>query len=210
MRGHADLNFREELADPLRWRRDVRRQRSDPVAAAVLSRCLNAFALAPAVGRSEPWRLVHRQSPAAGAAALANFETANSRAPSGDQGAQAQLYAGLKLSGMREAPVQRAVFGDETTAKGGGLGAATLAKTLANSVVGAITLFWLTARAEGLWLGWVSILDPVALRQDLNTPADWKLIGDLCLGRPEASDDRPELERVGWETRAATLWMETR
>ena len=203
-------SFRAELCDLMRWRRDVRRFRADSVEAAVLNRCLSAFALAPSVGLSEPWRLISVTSPAARAAAIENFTTANAQALAGYADEKARLYAGLKLSGLQEAPVHLAVYCDEGTAKGAGLGAWTMPETRAYSVVGAISLFWLLARAEGLGVGWVSILDTARLSRDLQVPPDWRLIGYLCVGWPETLDDTPELERAGWERRATALWMESR
>lgn len=210
MQGNYTAAFQAELRDLMLWRRDVRRFRQGPVAAAVLDRCLAAFCLAPSVGLSEPWRVIRVQSPAARAAALTNFEACNTAALAGFAGEKAQLYAGLKLTGMREAPEQLAVFCDPGTDKGGGLGAATMPETRAYSVVGAITLFWLAARAEGLGLGWVSILDPVALARDLAVPPSWQLVGYLCVGWPETADTVPELERAGWESRTHNLNMESR
>lgn len=210
MKGQYDQAFQAELRDLMRWRRDVRRFRPDAVEAAVLDRCLHAFSLAPSVGLSEPWRVISVESESARAAALANFEAANADALAGYGDDKAQLYASLKLSGMREAPVHLAVFCDEATAKGSGLGAASMPETRAYSVVGAITLFWLAARAEGLGIGWVSILDPVQLARDLKTPDSWRLIGYLCVGWPETETDTPELERAGWEARSPTLWLERR
>lgn len=210
MRGSYSPEFTAELMDLMRWRRDVRRFRRDPVSATVLDRCLTAFGLAPSVGLSEPWRLIRVESPAARAAALANFQMANAQALAGYVDEKSQLYSQLKLSGMREAPVQLAVFCDDATAKGAGLGAATMPETRAYSVVGAISLFWLAARAEGLGVGWVSILDAARLARDLGVPDDWRLIGYLCVGWPEAIDNTPELERAGWEKRNPVLWMESR
>ena len=210
MDGSYSGAFRAELADLMRWRRDVRRFRSDPVAADVLARCLAAFGLAPSVGLSEPWRVIVVESAAARAAALANFKAANGQALAGYVGEKARLYSQLKLSGMREAPLQLAVFCDDGTAKGAGLGAATMPETRAYSVVGAITLFWLAARAEGLGVGWVSILDAALLARDLDVPADWRLIGYLCVGWPETLAEVPELEQIGWERRAPVLMMEAR
>jgi 5,6-dimethylbenzimidazole synthase len=198
------------LRDLMRWRRDVRRFRTDPIEAAVLNRCLSAFSLAPSVGLSEPWRVISVESAEARAAAVANYQSANAAALSGYSDEKAELYATLKLSGMQEAPVHLAVYCDEATAKGSGLGAGSMPETRAYSVVGAITLFWLAARAEGLGLGWVSILDPDKLAVDLGTPPDWRLIGYLCVGWPEAEADTPELERAGWEARDASLWLERR
>jgi 5,6-dimethylbenzimidazole synthase len=210
VQGNYDEAFRAELRDLMRWRRDVRRFRTDPIEAAVLNRCLSAFSLAPSVGLSEPWRVISVESAEARAAAVANYQSANAAALSGYSDEKAELYATLKLSGMQEAPVHLAVYCDEATAKGSGLGAGSMPETRAYSVVGAITLFWLAARAEGLGLGWVSILDPDKLAVDLGTPPDWRLIGYLCVGWPEAEADTPELERAGWEARDASLWLERR
>jgi len=210
VQGQYDKAFQAELRDLMRWRRDVRRLRTDPVEAAVLDRCLSAFLLAPSVGLSEPWRVISVESADARAKALANYETANAEALAGYSTEKAKLYAGLKLSGMREAPVQLAVFSDDGTAKGSSLGARSMPETRAYSVVGAITLFWLAARAEGLGIGWVSIIDPVKLVQDLDVPADWRLIGYLCVGWPEEDAKTPELERAGWEKRSPDLFVERR
>ena len=194
----------------MRWRRDVRRFRESPVEAAVLDRCLCAFTLAPSVGLSEPWRVIDVTSATARAAAIANFKAANATALAGYCDEKANLYATLKLSGMQEAPIHLAVYCHESSSKGSGLGATTMPEMKAYSVVGAITLFWLLARAEGLGVGWVSILNPTQLSQDLNAPPDWRLVGYLCVGWPETSDDTPELERAGWESRSPTLIRETR
>lgn len=203
-------DFQTTLRDLMRWRRDVRRFRTDPVDEAILRDCLDAFLLAPSVGLSEPWRVIEVQTPAARAAALANFSAANAQALDGYDGEKAHLYSNLKLSGMQEAPVQLAIWCDDSTDKGAGLGAATMPETRLYSVVGAITLFWLTARAKGLGVGWVSILDPEQLAQDLDIPQDWSLVAYLCVGWPEVRSDTPELEQAGWETRRPTLPTETR
>ena len=202
--------FRAELDLLMRLRRDVRRFRTDPVDEAVLTRCLSSVALAPSVGLSEPWRIIRVESEAARAAALRNFETANAAALANYNEDRAATYARLKLSGMREAPVQIAFYCDVDTEKGHGLGANTMPEMRRYSVVTAITLFWLALRAEGLGLGWVSVLDPDQLSRDLDVPAPWRLIGYFCIGHPERLSDTPELEQEGWEQRFDTLPIETR
>ncbi|SDE31781.1 5,6-dimethylbenzimidazole synthase [Limimaricola pyoseonensis] len=202
--------FRADLARLMDERRDVRRFRTDAVDEAALTRCLDAFLTAPSVGLSEPWRVIRVESPAARAAALANFEDANAAALADQSDDRAALYARLKLSGMRDAPVQLAVWCDESTEKGHGLGAATMPEMRRYSVVAAIVQFWLTARAEGLGAGWVSILDPERLARDLDVPEGWALVGYLCVGWPERLDRRPELEIEGWESRRGHLPVETR
>ena len=203
-------DFQNDLTDLMRWRRDVRRFRSDPVDEAVLTACLDTFLLSPSVGLSEPWRVVRLDSAPARAAALENFRSANADALAGYDGERAKLYSGLKLSGMQDAPVQLAIFCDDETTKGAGLGAGTMPEMRRYSVVGAITHFWLAARAQGLGAGWVSILDPERLARDLDVPADWSLVGYLCVGWPEDESLTPELETAGWEDRRGTLPIETR
>jgi len=198
-------DFRDELYELMRWRRDVRHFRATPVDEALLMRCLDAFSHAPSVGLSEPWRIVCVESAKARAAARTNFEIANAEALSRYDGDQADNYAKLKLAGMDRAPVQLAVFCDEATTKGHGLGAGSMPEMRRYSVVSAVTLFWLAARAEGLGLGWVSVLDPRQLCRDLDVPEDWALIGYFCIGYPEADHETPELLREGWEARAAAL-----
>ena len=74
-------------------------------------------------------------------------------------------------------------------------------ETTAYSAVMAVHTVWLAARALGLGLGWVSILDPATVKSALDVPSEWILIGYFCLGYPEREDDAPELERSGWEHR---------
>ncbi|MCA8882955.1 MAG: 5,6-dimethylbenzimidazole synthase [Rhodobacteraceae bacterium] len=195
--------FRQDLAELMRWRRDVRRFRTDPVPGPVLDRCLQSFALAPSVGLSQPWRLRRIGSAAARTAARDNFRAANADALRGYRGARAETYAGLKLSGMDDAPEQIAVFCDDATTQGAGLGARTMPETRRYSVVCAIMQFWLAARAEGLGVGWVSILDAPSLCAAWKTPKDWTLVAYLCIGWPRDDDTAPELERLGWEERRA-------
>lgn len=203
-------DFRTQFDLLMRLRRDVRRFRTDAVDEAVLTRCLDAFRLAPSVGLSEPWRVIRIESQAAHDAALKNFEAANAKALKGYSGEKARLYSQLKLSGMQDAPVQLAVFCDDSTDKGLGLGAGSMPEMRRYSVVSAVTLFWLTLRSYGLGLGWVSILDPDQLSRDLDVPASWRLIGYFCIGWPEELSDTPELERAGWECRDDALSIEVR
>lgn len=203
-------DFQHQLTRLMQLRRDVRRFRSDKVDEAVVSQCLDAFRLAPSVGLSETWRLIRVESAAARAATLANYERANAQALGGYDGPDANAYSQLKLSGMVEAPVQLAVFSDETSDKGRGLGAKTMPEMRRYSVVCAIALMWLRARAMGLGLGWVSILDDRDLIRSLDVPGDWALVAYLCMGWPEAESEVPELEMLGWEERHRDLPVEIR
>ena len=198
---HFSPDLREGLDRLFRWRRDVRRFRTDPVPSSLIDRLLSQTGLAPSVGLSQPWRWVRVESPGARVLVRDNFEAANADALASYGGDRAERYARLKLSGLSEAPVQLAVFCDDATETGAGLGAATMPETRRYSVVCAISQLWLAARAEGLGLGWVSILEPGRLARDLAVPADWTFIAYLCLGYPQEDHEDPELARAGWEAR---------
>jgi len=196
-----DAAFRAQFAELVRWRRDVRRFRSDPVDPALVAQLLALAAHAPSVGLSQPWRFVLVESSARRAAIRDNFAAANKSALDGYAGERQARYARLKLEGLDQAPVHLAVCADETTTQGEGLGRRTMPETIRYSVVAAIQTLWLAARAEGLGVGWVSILDPEAARTSLDLPREWSFVAYLCLGWPEQDHDVPELEREGWEQR---------
>jgi 5,6-dimethylbenzimidazole synthase len=193
--------FRERLYDLLKWRRDVRRFKRTPLPAGTIERLIAIACLSPSVGLSEPWRFVIVENEGRRGAIRACFEACNKDALAMQTPDRAALYARLKLAGLDDAPCQIAVFADRSTAQGAGLGRLTMPETLDYSVVNAIHTLWLAARAEGIGVGWVSILDPKRIAAILDVPADWVFIGHLCVGYPQASDDRPALERAGWERR---------
>ena len=199
--GQFDDAFRDQLEQLFRWRRDVRRFKSDPVDPDLLRHLLELADLAPSVGLSQPWRFVEVEDEAARKSILASFERCNARALEGYDGDDRALYARLKLEGLRDAPIQFAVFSDEETLKGKGVGRQTMPETLRYSVVAAVYTFWLAARAAGLVVGWVSILEPKELCKALSTPDDWALVAYLCVGYPVEEHLDPELERAGWEVR---------
>lgn len=193
--------FQRDLEDLFAWRRDVRRFLTDPVPDSDVQRIFDAMGTAPSVGLSEPWRVVRVESKSARAAIVANFERSNAEALVQQDETRSDLYASLKLSGLREAPVHLAVFCDDGSDQGSGLGAATMPEMRRYSVVCAVMQMWLSARARGLGMGWVSILDPVRVERDLDVPDEWSLVAYLCLGWPEENHLDCELERSGWEVR---------
>lgn len=196
-----DEAFRVNLDRLLAWRRDVRRFRTDPVDETLLNDLLRRSVLAPSVGNSQPWRWVRVESATARAAVRASFESCNREALASYSGDRASIYARLKLAGLNDAPVHLAVFCDEKTSLGHGLGRRTMPQMLAYSVVSAVTNFWLAARAHGLGVGWVSILDPEDVHAALDVDSDWKLIAYLCVGYPVEEHEDPELVRAGWQER---------
>jgi 5,6-dimethylbenzimidazole synthase len=198
-----DSAFRARLVELLAWRRDVRKFRPDPLPQGTLERLIETACLAPSVGLSQPWRFVTVAQEARREAVREEFRACNAQALASYAGDQASRYAALKLEGLREAPQQFAVLCDRTTAVGHGLGRHTMPEMAEYSVVAAICTLWLAARAEGIGLGWVSILEPARMAEILDVPPAWRFIGYFCLGYPQCEDDRPELERARWERRRA-------
>jgi 5,6-dimethylbenzimidazole synthase len=194
--------FKSALRELFEWRRDVRSFHCGPIAQAVLDELLQTAALAPSVGLSQPWRFVRVRSDKARSAVRASFEQCNAQALAGYDGEAAALYARLKLAGLDDAPEQYAVFCDHGGPAGRGLGRQTMPQALDYSVVAAVHTLWLAARAHGVGLGWVSILDPEAVTSALDVPQSWRLIAYLCLGWPKADSLEPELQRLGWERRS--------
>jgi 5,6-dimethylbenzimidazole synthase len=206
-----DDEFKRKLGELFQWRRDVRHFKSDPLPDGVLLRLVREASLSPSVGFSQPWRFVQVLSPEKREAVIRSFERANAEALEAYSGDDRTNYAKLKLAGLQEAPVHLAVFCDEETLAGRGLGRATMPETLAYSATMAVYTFWLAARAEGIGAGWVSILEPDDVTRELQVPEAWKLIAYLCVGYPLEESETPELSRAGWETNDdRSSWLYTR
>ena len=196
-----DPEFRARLRDLLVWRRDVRGFRREALPRGLVAQLIELACLAPSVGLSQPWRFVIVETAERRAAIRADFARCNAAALVAQAAGRRRLYARLKLAGLDDAPCQLAVFVDRATGQGGRLGRHTMPETSDYSVVMAVHTLWLAARAEGIGMGWVSILDPDAIAAILDVPRDWRLIGYFCLGYPAELDDTPALEREGWERR---------
>jgi len=194
-----DEQFVSRFAELIRWRRDVRRFRRDPVSPELLKTVIYFSALSPSVGYSQPWRFICVRRPDLRLAVRANFLACNKDALADYTGERAELYARLKLAGLDEAPEHLVVFCDMQTQAGQGLGRRTMPEMLEYSAVIAVHTLWLAARAHGLGVGWVSILDPPEIKRILDVPDSWKLIAYLCIGYPEEEHADPELARHNWE-----------
>ena len=195
--------FRTQLRELLIWRRDVRRFRTEVLPPGTIERLIDLACLAPSVGLSQPWRFVIVDDPARRRAVLDDFRSCNADALKSYADNLAARYAKLKLAGLEEAPSQIAIFAEPAAETGHGLGRRTMPEMVEYSVVAAIHTMWLAARAEGIAMGWLSILTPGHINKVLDVPETWRLLGYFCLGYPQAESDTPELERAGWERRHA-------
>lgn len=196
-----DDRFREQLLALQRWRRDVRRFKETPVPAELIEELLAQACLSPSVGNAQPWRFVIVEGPGRRKRIRENFLACNDAAAAVYDDDDAAEYNRLKLEGLEQAPVHLAVFAESDPVEGKGLGRQTMEETVRYSVVGAIHTLWLAARARGIGMGWVSILDPDVTAKILDVPATWRFIAYLCLGYPVEEHLDPELERYGWQDR---------
>jgi nicotinate-nucleotide--dimethylbenzimidazole phosphoribosyltransferase len=81
------------------------------------------------------------------------------------------------------------------------LGTSAQPEALRWSACCAVQNLWLAARAEGVGVGWVSIVEPAVLRAELGLPAGIEPVAYLCVGYPVEFPERPMLEQTGWRKR---------
>lgn len=188
----------EALAAVVAGRRDIRRYRPDAVPDELITAVLEAGHRAPSVGHSQPWRFIVVTDPATRdrAAAMADRARVDQAAHLASERAARMLD--LKLEGLREAPVGVVVACDRRTPAMGVLGRATFPDADLWSCATAIENMWLTARAHGLGMGWVTLFDPDELADLLGLPEGVVTLGWLCLGWPDERPPSPGLERAAW------------
>ncbi|HRO13970.1 MAG TPA: 5,6-dimethylbenzimidazole synthase [Paracoccus sp. (in: a-proteobacteria)] len=198
----------DQLMTLLKWRRDTRHFRPDPVPETALARLAEAMSLSPSVGNARPWRVLRVRDPRVRNEVRAIFEACNAEAARRYPADRRADYERLKLAGLDVAPVQLAVFTHTDPAAGHGLGRQTMPETLAQSTAMAIHALWLAARAQNLGVGMVSILEPDRIERLLEVPGDWRFTAWLCVGYPEFDDDLPLLHRAQWQENAESAWIE--
>ena len=181
-------------------RRDIRRFRPDAVPQDVLERVLEAAHRAPSVGLMQPWRLIVIRDVATRVAVrrLAQRERLRQADRFDDR---ARQFLDQKVEGVVEAPLGVCVCCDHGEVDDEVLGRGTIAETDVYSTACAIENLWLTARAEGLGVGWVSFYRPEDMRALLGIPARVDPIAYLCVGWPDERPVRPGLEAAGWSAR---------
>jgi 5,6-dimethylbenzimidazole synthase len=129
------------------------------------------------------------------------YDRENRRAAENYSGQRKVLYESITRSAIEQAPVNIAVTCDRERNGPHVLGRNTMPETDLFSTCCAIQNLWLAARAEGVGMCWVSILDPDEVKTILRIPEEIVLVAYLCLGTPEKFDDQPLLERSGWQQR---------
>ncbi|SFS49633.1 5,6-dimethylbenzimidazole synthase [Halostagnicola kamekurae] len=193
---------REAVYKAIYTRRDIRRFRTDPIPDPVLERLVDAAHHAPSVGFSQPWDLLVIKSQETKRAVKSIADRAIAAAREGYEEPRRSEYAALKLEGILESPVNICVTCDPTRGAPHVLGRSSMKRTDVYSTCLAVQNLWLAARAEGVGVGWVSVLYPYELQELLGIPPHVKPVAYLCLGYPEDGfPDEPVLETEGWRER---------
>ena len=183
-------------------RRDVRSQfLPDPIPQPVLARLLKAAHHAPSVGFMQPWDFILIDSAEVRQQVLASFNEENAKAAENYTGERQQAYRSLKLQGITESPMNLCITCDRSRGGTHVLGRNSVVEMDLFSTCLAVQNLWLAARAEGIGVGWVSILDQSKLAQILNLPDNVYPLAYLCLGYVSEFADQPELEAKGWRSR---------
>lgn len=197
-----DTATREAVYRTILTRRDTRGDfLPDPVAPERLSRVLLAAHHAPSVGFMQPWDFILVRDIGLRRRVHDLFATANAEAAMMFDGARRATYRSLKLEGILDAPLNICVTCDRNRGGPVVLGRTHIPTMDLYSAVCAVQNLWLAARAEGLGVGWVSILDNDALAGVLGLPQGVVPVAYLCVGHVRGFHRRPELETAGWRRR---------
>lgn len=189
---------RDAVYRVIRERRDVRRFKSEPIPEDALQRILTAAMQAPSVGYSQPWNFILIRDLEVRRRVHGAFQKANEEAKGLFEGERGEKYASLKLEGILESALNICVTCDRKR-----FGPAVLGRTCQPdmdlySAVCAVQNLWLSARSEGVGVGWVSIIKPEELASLMGLPEGVVPIAYLCVGYPEFFASEPELKTSGW------------
>ena len=191
----------DAVYDAIFKRRDVRHFEPEDISDEMIYKLLEAAHHAPSVGFMQPWNFIVIRDPKTKEKVKECFERENRAASDYLTGERKELYDSVKLEGIMESPVNICFTCDPTRSEPFVIGRHSMPETDEYSGCCAIENFWLAARAEGIGVGWVSILRKDTLRQILEIPGHIVPIAYLCVGTPKKFYDKPELETAGWRER---------
>jgi len=184
------------LANIIKLRRDIRGNNfiSKEIEEEKIEEIINAGLHAPSVGYSQPWKFVIIDDPEVKDRVYKNFKKEFSKSKKHFK--DRPLYEKLKLEGIKESPLNIALFYKKSNVKI--LGQTSQKKMGEYSVVCAIQNMWLMARSLNIGIGWVSILKAKKIKKILNISDEYTLVGYLCVGYVKAFPSKPELQSLQW------------
>jgi len=193
---------RDAVYEVIAKRRDIRIFRPDSdVPPAVLTRILSAAHQAPSVGYSQPWDFILVRNLETRRRIRDSFLVCRAAEAIRYPPERRQKYLTYRLEGILESSLNICVTVDLRPADELVLGTGTQPDTLRSSACCAVQNLWLAARAEGVGVGWVSIVAPAVLRHELGLPGGIEPVAYLCVGYPVEFPERPMLEETGWRPR---------
>jgi len=180
-------------------RRDVRSHfTSKPIKDDILSKILHAAHHAPSVGFSQPWNFILIKDSKTKERIKESFDIEKNRSSQLVEEPKRSKYLSFKLEGILESPVNLCVTYDPTKFGPFVIGRSSIPEAGLYSVCCAIQNLWLSARTEGIGLGWVSILSNDALKEVLEIPEHVIPVAYLCLGHVDDFAEKPDLQTAGW------------
>lgn len=197
-----DQNARDAVYRAMFTRRDVRSHfLPTAIDDDVLARLLLAAHHAPSVGFMQPWNFIVIRDVKRRAEVRDLFLAAREQELPAIEAEKQALYRKLKLEGICESALNICITCDRQRSKGSPLGRWHNPEMDLYSTVCAVQNFWLAARAEGVGVGWVSIIEAEALKRLLAIPDHVTPVAYLCLGRVSEFAPKPDLETHGWGRR---------
>ena len=190
--------WRRGVYEAIARRRDMREFLPDPIAPTVLARVLMAAHLAGSVGFMQPWNFIVVEDRLTREKIRAHVEVERVRAAAAFDPERREKYLSLKLEGILDTPLNICITCDRTRFGPAVIGRHTIRTTDLYSTCCAVQNLWLAARAEGLGVGWVSILQPQRLREFLHIPQHVIPVAYLCVGYVREFPPEPTLQTVGW------------
>lgn len=180
-------------------RRDVRSHfTSEPIDEEVLSKILNAAHHAPSVGFSQPWNFILIKDIETRKSVKESFDNERIRSSNLIEDPKRSKYLALRLEGILDSAVNVCITHDPSKFGPFVIGRSSIPETGIYSVCCAIQNLWLAARAEGIGVGWVSILSNDDLKKILDIPEHVVPVAYLCLGYVSKFAEKPDLESAGW------------
>ncbi len=193
---------RRAVYDAIALRRDVRHfVKGAPVDDATLERILDAAHHAPSVGFSQPWGFVIVRDAGTRETIRSSFLRCREAEAARFPPDRREQYLSYRLEGLVDAALNVCVAVDLRPREEAILGTTAQPEAVRASACCAVQNLWLAARAEGVGVGWVSIVEPAVLRRALALPAGVEPVAYLCVGQPIAFRAKPMLEELSWRPR---------
>ena len=193
--------YQRGLYESIFRRRDIRKFIPDEVPDEVLARVIVAAHHAASVGFTQPWDFIVVRDVERRREVKRVFEQERTINAAQFTGERLRKFLALKLEGILEAPLNLIVTCAPDRFGPAVLGKVSIREVEVYSTCLAVGNLWLAARAEGLGVGWVSIVRNDTLRDIFSIPPQIIPVAYLCVGYVEAFPDRPVLESAEWAAR---------